>query len=700
MQLQPQQELEARAALREKQRLARVQRLTAAAPAPPTVAPPAPTLPVAPTVPVEPIVSPPVQYQPRTAGKPPARRPVAKQTTPTRPPVGKMPQQAPIAQAEPTKNLLPYVKNFFGNRNGISFEQAQLREGINYTNETLSYMTPANKADKITRFIIDSLPYRPFVLFECCSGIGGNTLSFLDSPAISVVYSFEKNPERREMLRRNIAAYKQQAKSVVDNNNEGFQGVPADFSGSVLYFDPPWLPPEIPGHLSYPRQYIRKGMRIGPYTIEEWMQRLPHVGMVVLRVPPPLPEEGLPGYELDPVEGWNCTINDTLIDKSRVFVCKSEAGIRAGTEAVPQTLAQKDDEAKWKRELQTFMYNFLRRAFPENMVNAFLAPEVFSTWMKAFTHESFDTNFNYEELELLGDDDLKLAFADYLMQRYPGIPKNYISALADRYMSKQFQRTLSIRLGFSKLIRTLDTGVNIHILEDVFESVFGALFMVSRAINPARKTLALKKVNLSYANDEYQNCFILLAIIFDDVDFNMEYVYGRSKTQIKEMFEKFTDWGKPVEEVTTSDLGVRVIIRMTLGALNYLREHGIVAPEIIGDAVSNTKKLAVHDAYDDALENLNRLGINRQWVRTEKEDREFNSPNLQPYVGKARDRLIREGYETMYFFIPRTGTNQTGCVVQLIGVRPNGKTQRLASVAACDQTGGKTLVLREYAEGA
>ena len=183
----------------------------------------------------------------------------------------------------------------------------------------------------------------------------------------------------------------------------------------------------------------------------------------------------------------------------------------------------------------------LSRIIPEDQLPYYLTDETMMTWMKAFTHETKDYNFNYEELEIMGDRVLELTFVDYLMQRNPNIKKNGISALKDRYMSKPFQRTLSRQLGFGDWIRVRDMRVNIHIFEDVFESFFGALFVVSN--------------NISNSTFGYLNCYNMLLIIFNDVDINFNLVYGRGITQIKEMFEGL-GWGQAIVQTNDTDYGI------------------------------------------------------------------------------------------------------------------------------------------------
>jgi hypothetical protein len=252
-------------------------------------------------------------------------------------------------------------------------------------------------------------------------------------------------------------------------------------------------------------------------------------------------------------------------------------------------------------------------------------------------------------------------------------------------MSKLFQQELAQNLGFGDLIRVSHVKTTKHILEDTFESFFGALFDIAN-------TLIADGLGYIFS-------FSLLAVIFDPIEFNMAYAYGRSKTQIKEFFEGL-GWGVPTENVMNTDVGVLVMISLTPAAQRYLAERGIVIPKDIGAAEAATKKVAMHGAYDNAMETLARAGITREWVLKEKEDWEFSNPDYLPYLERARERLRREGYAKMYFFTPRSGTTVKGCLVQLIGVkRDTNQHVQLVSIPNCDSLDGKLQAIRQYAEG-
>lgn len=102
-------------------------------------------------------------------------------------------------------------------------------------------------------------------------------------------------------------------------------------------------------------------------------------------------------------------------------------------------------------------------------------------WMDAFTTEIFDPNNNYETIETIGDKALKPAYALYSVNRFYGIDQNSITALDNKYMTKDYQPHFSKALGLTNHVRTVggtSDMVKTKVAEDIFESVAGAFFQI------------------------------------------------------------------------------------------------------------------------------------------------------------------------------------------------------------------------------
>lgn len=190
-------------------------------------------------------------------------------------------------------------------RNGM---KPNMKVGRNFNNETLKYATKAKIADLITRNIVKRMRDQKFMVIEMNGGIGGMTTALLSNNKVSAVMSFERNAQRRLWLKRNITAYNYGDRAIVPDIDEvGITGDEnfKDYKGSVFLFDPPWLPEDYKGGEDYKKYYIMKDMKMGKYSLEEWLDKLKDTAyMVVYHLPP--------GYVLRGVPGWSYEIENTV----------------------------------------------------------------------------------------------------------------------------------------------------------------------------------------------------------------------------------------------------------------------------------------------------------------------------------------------------------------------------------------------------
>lgn len=576
--------------------------------------------------------------------------------------------------------LKQHLNDFFGTRNGITL---QPQENVNYTLETLADMTPHNVADRITQIIIEQMqPNTPILLIECCAGIGGNTLSFLENANVGAVASYELRPDRRQMLKNNIQAYNLGAKAAVQEGP--FEGVSLENAGAVLYLDPPWLPEGV--DKAGKEQYIMSGIKIGDYTLEQWMAAMPHLAMIVIRVPP--------GYKLGIVPGFQVGRID--LNKSDLLVAVSPAGMekapiwarKFGQKIEPLKTMHVESKTThiWRQELHTFLQNFLTQFLGSDTATALLAPAYMPIWERAFTHMSSEPTDNYEFYETLGDKILKSTFAVYLTDKLGELSSQAMTEYENRYMSKLFQRQLAERLHFADFIRIRDSEITVSIKEDLFEAFVGALYDVTQ------------KVFGRGPGFDFAYRFIFYAM--QGVEFNPDYIYGHPKSQVTQIFSRLA-WGIPIENVEKLDHSVRVTIELTPIALQFLQNKGLrVTNPLLASEVASTKKGSSSQAYERALLKLFELGVTREWVEEQRNIIEWSHPEYQPYLPAARARLDREGYERMYFLTPRYSITPNSCTVQLIGVRRSDKKLvTIGSLSACDINSGKIDVLKNYAEG-
>lgn len=188
----------------------------------------------------------------------------------------------------------------FPERNGV---KPNLKLNRNFDNETLYYATKGEMADMMTLNIVKRMKGFNFLVVEVCAGIGGMTTSLLENKKIKTVVSYERDPKRRLWLNRNINSYNLGDKAIVPDNipETGLEASTNldSFKGGVFYFDPPWLPADFVGGsgVKYKSHYIKKDMKVGESTLEQWMIAQKDVAyMMVFHLPG--------GYQMKEVPGW------------------------------------------------------------------------------------------------------------------------------------------------------------------------------------------------------------------------------------------------------------------------------------------------------------------------------------------------------------------------------------------------------------
>lgn len=411
-------------------------------------------------------------------------------------------------------------------------------------------------------------------------------------------------------------------------------------------------------------------------------------------------------------------------------------------------------DLQWLRGLQSLINKLLLPVIPDIPARQrFLDRNAMVIWARAFTHETVSPSDNYEDLEYLGDAILKAVFPKYLMQRLPYMHKGEFTELNVAYMSKIKQAELARQMGLSQHIRVKGIEHAILNLEtDVFESFFGALDTIADMVTPG---------------SGFAYCYNMIVNIFQDVEIDEKKARGSAKTQVIQMFVRFdltkpleqvpgtnivveatpalvpylglqghTDSilgrgisGKKQEAEKEAyqqsvslleTLGLVSISEVHVGAgtrrtvefsvilrpehLAFLERYGVhIENKRIGIGTAPTKKEAESKAYAQALETLASYGVNSDWAEEAKQALDFSDPTIVPFVPKAAARLKREGYTSMYFFIPRKTVTPNGSIVQLVGVNTNGSHVVLAHTHATDRENSyraaKLEVIRQYAGG-
>lgn len=273
---------------------------------------------------------------------------------------------------------------------------------------------------------------------------------------------------------------------------------------------------------------------------------------------------------------------------------------------------------------------------------------------KAFTHETYNPNSNYEDLELLGDRALDYAFSYYLMKAYgEKIPKNDITTLKSHYMSENFQPKIAESLGMGTRLKARDVKVNSKIFEDLFEAFFGALVTAADNVIPGLGSGLV---------------FNAITKLFENIDIDLEYTKGSEKTQLKEIFERL-GIGKPlILTGETADGKIMVTIKMSGDQKRKIEEVSgkKITSMDLGKASARGKSEASNEAHKKAIDLMNRIGIEKMKLQELKDEKDFSIPELTSYSKDLKE--LRKKYDRIYFKIPRNTITEDGYeTIQLMG---------------------------------
>ncbi len=346
----------------------------------------------------------------------------------------------------------------------------------------------------------------------------------------------------------------------------------------------------------------------------------------------------------------------------------------------------------WEKNLKNFLDVFLSEIDKDQKRRAklFNIEYMSKYWIPAFTHSSWDPNLdkNYEFLELEGDRLLGLLFISYLKKRFKGIDQAQASFLSSKFLKKTSLSEISSKLGLAEMVR-MKVNLSIHIREDIFESFFGALYLVGENIKIG--------LGIFYAT-------AMVTHIFGQIKIDPDLIRD-AKTQVKEIFEKMA-W-KNQQEVSSQDSNRvwTITVYFTEEALQWFiaNSQNKRAPKSeLGSGTSVQKILASNQAYENTLEILTSLGITPEFADRVKIQREFGSPQLTPYWPKIKARMAKDGIVTLMFAKKIQGVKIK--FVQLLGLipdetKPGGKKVILVSMQGTteDDTQLKINALIKYA---
>lgn len=397
-------------------------------------------------------------------------------------------------------------------------------------------------------------------------------------------------------------------------------------------------------------------------------------------------------YQVNPTSSFN--VGKIILPKSLPTPLREGSGVMAITKRNTQSKGRgidilagelpkysrigntPDDIFKnWLTQLQAFIYYILEAFVPDKDIRLKLvSAQAMNTWAKAFTHETFDSDFNYESLEIMGDAILQLGFRTILMKRFPGITSSQISNYETYYMAKVYQAQLSRKIGFQQWLRTA-SDLSITIDEDIFESFFGALGAIGDDINPGMGSV----LTLGF-----------LTFIFMDFNFDVMRSLGVPKTFIQQTVKRLYPEVKDPLTISTTDStssGKKTYITtisFTDAILDQMNKiltanNRNPLPHIIGKGVEKSLKGSVKQAYEIAYKTMFDHGFTLEFVDKLKSDLDLSNEDSKLVEAAKTKALSLYGSDNIAFFTPRSSATKNNVTVQLRVILPNGKRKILSS---------------------
>jgi dsRNA-specific ribonuclease len=349
----------------------------------------------------------------------------------------------------------------------------------------------------------------------------------------------------------------------------------------------------------------------------------------------------------------------------------------------------------WRQNLASFLYDLLIKAkiIEENEKEIFFSDENIKIWANAFTHETYSTTDNYEDLEYVGDAILKAVFPTYLRTLFPKLNRAKYTEINIAYMSKMQQGLLSRKLGLGKYIRVAnEISANLNLESDVFESFFGALFEVSNNVD---------------SGAGYTCCFNMIIYLFNDITINQEIYKGANKSRVIQIFSRFKleNLQEVISEVPNFNpnkkSNVKLQVCLKQEHIAFLSNRGITfQSNVIGLGQASTKDGASAIAYENALKFLENYGITTEWAVKEKNKLDFSDPDIAQYQQLYTQRLKAEGYAEITFFVSRKTRDKVGAIVQIRGIKSDGSESPLKTIYTDDldtsYKNAKIRIIKEY----
>jgi len=311
----------------------------------------------------------------------------------------------------------------------------------------------------------------------------------------------------------------------------------------------------------------------------------------------------------------------------------------------------------------------------EEEILIYTSDKYMGTWVQSFTHETARKDYDYEELELLGDKLFGAAFVRYLMEREPLLKKNELSSIVTKYEQNIAYVDIVEKFNFNKYV-LVDPCIKsfVKVKEDIFESFLGALFVVSEDVLPGMGFI---------------NIYNFIIEIFEDVEITEADKKTDPKSFVIQSIETLgfknqenKEGYKPVfEKFNTMENGkIRFGVYLRSDVFDRFYQIGIkfrknINP--IGEGIAGTKTGAEKIAYEQAQTFLFSIGLTKEELINISTKILFMNPQIKNFQKSFFDRLYSEGFKDFKIQSPKKVSAKNLSIQALYGIKSNGKTRIL-----------------------
>ena len=346
--------------------------------------------------------------------------------------------------------------------------------------------------------------------------------------------------------------------------------------------------------------------------------------------------------------------------------------------------------AQWVADFQVYLKKLLMK-FVENevIVNRLIEADKMPLWIRAFTHNTVEVNFNnnYQIPEKVGDALEESAFFLYLLQNYPekATPQIFSEAKA-QLLSKVYLRDVSQLMKMGEWVRKDTPVMTPSIYEDAFESFSWALHEAGDMVKSGLGFMLVRKY---------------MEMILERIDFNFEKAkLGLPKTQFNQRLEQLKIKTDKFEVVALGN-GKRQQLILSDEAFEKLHTYfPEINQKILGIGEGNSPDEANEDAYVKSLRYIEAAGLTDARVKEIKS--EINLDRLETVnpglVKLVKSKYQKEGYKYTQFTMPIELKKFNSSTAILIGYKEdfgkgftevklsvgNGKNDIEAQIDACE----------------